>query len=206
MTLHRAMAAVMAALLPLAAGAQVSWLENPEIQRRLAAGEVVVRSTLDPSQPRGRVSAAVRINAIPEAIWSVMTDCEQAVTFVPGLKRCRRVRSAPDGAWDLIEHEVKYSWLLPTIRYVFRATYQRPLRIDFRRVSGDLKDEQGTWLLEPVPDGSATIVQYEVYLDPGFWVPQALVRHSLRDDLPALLEGLRERVEKVEPAHRSLAR
>jgi hypothetical protein len=189
------MAAVMGALLPIAAVAETSWLENPEIQQRLLAGEVVVRSTLDTSEARGRVSAAVRINAGPEAIWNVMTDCEHASSFVPGLKHCRRVESSPDEAWELIEHEVKYSWLLPTIRYVFRADYQRPRRIDFRRVSGDLKDQEGTWLLEATPDGSATIIQYEVYLDPGFWVPQALVRHSLRKDLPAVLEALRTRVE-----------
>jgi len=192
---YRVMAALMGALLPLAAEAETSWLENPEIQRRLRAGEVVVRSTIDTSQPRGRISAAVRINAGAEAIWNVMTDCEHASSFVPGLKHCRRVESSPDGAWELIEHEVKYTWLLPAIRYVFRADYQRPRRIDFRRVSGDLKDEEGTWLLEATPDGSATIIQYEVYLDPGFWVPQALVRHSLRKDLPAVLEAVRTRVE-----------
>jgi len=192
------MAAVIGALLPVAAEAQAAWLGNPEIQGRLTAGEVVVRSTVDQSKPRGRVSAAVRINAQPEAVWNVMTDCEHAPSFVPELKHCRRVKSAPDGAWELIEHEVKYSWLLPTVRYVFRADYQRPRRIDFRRVSGDLKDQEGTWLLEPTPDGSATIIQYEVYLDPGFWVPQVVVRRLLRDDLPALLKALRTRVEGIE--------
>jgi hypothetical protein len=199
---ERVMAAMMGALLPMAAVAETSWLENPDIQQRLLAGEVVVRSAVDISEPRGRVCAAVRIKAGPEAIWNVMMDCEHASSFVPGLKHCRRVESSPDGAWEFIEHEVKYSWLLPTIRYVFRADYQRPWRIDFRRVSGDLKDQEGTWLLEATPDGSASIIQYEVYLDPGFWVPQALVRHSLRKDLPAVLEALRTRVEGLDAAPR----
>ena len=197
---HEIIAAAMGALLPLAAQAQVSWLDSPETQHRLAAGEVVIRSTLDSSESRGRVSAAVRINAEPDAIWAVMRDCEHAPAFVPGLKHCRRVQSAADGSWELIEHEVKYSWLLPTIRYVFRADYQRSRRVDFRRVSGDLKDQQGVWLLEATPDGSATTVQYQLYLDPGFWVPQALVRHSLRKDLPAVLKALRVRVEGLEAA------
>jgi len=196
------MTAVLATLLPLAAEAQVSWLELPEIQRRLAAGEVVVRDTLDGGESRRPVTAAVRIKAAPEAIWNVMTDCERAASFVPDLRRCRRLESAADGAWELIEHEVQYSWFLPTIRYVFRADYQRPWRIDFRRVSGDLKDQKGTWLLEATPEGSATIVLYELYVDPGFWVPQAWVRHALRHDLPALLEALRTRVEGIESARR----
>ena len=155
-------------------------------------------SEIDPAAPRGRVRAAVRINASPQAIWSVMTDCDQAVAFVPGLKRCRRIGSAPDGRWDDIEHEVRYSWLLPTVRYVFRADYDRPHRIDFHRISGDLKAEEGTWLLTQSADGSGTVVEYDVYLDLGFWIPKFLVTRSLRKDLPAALSGLRDRVEHAE--------
>jgi len=188
----------IALLQPLAAAAQGAWLEDPQVQQRLSRGQVVVATTasIDPERPRGRVRAAVRIKAPPEAIWRVMTDCTQTPLFVPGLKACRRIAGAPDGSWEDIEHEVRYSWLLPTIRYVFHAHYDRPHRIDFRRTSGDLKEEEGTWLLTPTPDASATLVEYEVYVDPGFWIPQVLVTRSLRKDLPAALSGLRDRVEQ----------
>ena len=179
-----------------AAAAQSEWVANPAVQQRLAAGEVVVAaSVIDADRPRGRIRAAVRINAPPEAIWSIVTDCRQALSFVPGLKRCRRIDGAADGSWQDVEHEVRYSWLLPTVRYVFRAVYDRPHRIDFHRVSGDLKEEEGTWLLTQTADGAGTVVQYEVYVDPGFWIPQALLAHSLRKDIPAVLTGLRECAE-----------
>ncbi|HKD54176.1 MAG TPA: SRPBCC family protein [Steroidobacteraceae bacterium] len=185
---------------PAAAVAQSAWTADPQVQQRLTAGEVVVAAgtPADPQHPRGLVQAAVRISASPEAIWKVLTDCQQALTYVPGLLGCRRIDGAPDGSWADIEHVVHYSWMLPTVRYVFHAEYQRPNRIDFHRISGDLKEEQGTWLLTPSPDGSSTLVQYEVYIDPGFWVPQFLVHRSLRKDLPAALSGLRERVEAVD--------
>jgi coenzyme Q-binding protein COQ10 len=187
----------IALLQPLVLVAQSGWLEDPQVQQRLAHGQVVVSTAtaIDPERPRGRVRAAVRIKASPEAIWRVMTDCAQTPSFVPGLKGCRRIDGAADGSWEDIEHEVRYSWLLPTIRYVFRAHYDRPHRIDFRRTSGDLKEEEGTWLLTQTPDASATVVEYEVYVDPGFWIPQVLVSRSLRKDLPAALSGLRDRVE-----------
>ena len=188
---------VMLALLPPPAlAAQRDWLADPAIQRRLAAGEVVVQSAgaIDSAAPRGRVRAAVRIAASAEAVWAVMTDCAQAPLYVPGLKRCRRIDGAPDGRWEDIEHEVRYSWLLPAVRYVFRAQYDRPHRMDFHRISGDLKEEEGTWLLTQTPDGAGTVVEYEVYLDPGFWIPQFLVARMLRKDVPAVLSGLRERV------------
>jgi Polyketide cyclase / dehydrase and lipid transport len=137
----------------------------------------------------------VRIAASSQAIWSVMIDCTQARLYVPGLKECRRIEGDADGRWDEIEHEVRYSWLLPAVRYVFRAEYDQPRRMDFHRIRGDLKEEEGTWLLTQTPDGSATVVEYEVYLDPGFWIPQFLVTRALRKDVPAVLSGLRERVE-----------
>ena len=183
-------------LLEPAAAAQSEWVTDPGIQQRLAAGEVVVAtSAIDPAHPRGRIRAAVRIEAPPEAIWSTVTDCRQALSFIPGLKHCRRIDSAPDGSWQDVEHEMRYSWLLPSVRYVFRAEYDKPHRIDFHRISGDLKQEEGTWLLTQTADGGGTVVEYEVYVDPGFWVPQAFVKRSLRKDIPAVLTGLRECVE-----------
>jgi uncharacterized protein YndB with AHSA1/START domain len=182
-----------------AEAADAGWLADPAVQRRLAEREVVVAAAaaVDPDRPRGRVRAAVLIRAQPEAVWAVMTDCRQTPLFVPGLKRCRRLEGAADGRWEDIEHEIRYSWFMPTVRYVFRADYERPHRIDFHRISGDLKQEEGTWVLTPTPDGSGTVVEYEMYLDPGFWIPQALINRSLRKDLPAALAGLRERVERA---------
>jgi uncharacterized protein YndB with AHSA1/START domain len=194
--------ALAALLLTLDSPAQPGWVRDPAVERQLTQGEVVVQAAAaaDPGHPRGRVRAAVLIRARPEAIWSVMTDCRQTLTFVPGLKYCRRVDGAPDGRWEDFEQEIRYSWFLPTVRYIFRADYDRPRRIDFHRVSGDLKEEEGSWVLTPTADGEATIVEYEMYLDPGFWIPQALVNRSLRKDLPAVLAGLRQQVQEPRSA------
>jgi uncharacterized protein YndB with AHSA1/START domain len=187
------LALVLALLAPAAVAAQSAWVADPAIQQRLAAGEVVVAtSAIDPAHPRGRVRAAVRIPAAPEAIWRIVTDCREALTFVPGLRHCRLVDGAADGSWQDVEHEMRYSWLVPTVRYVFHANYDRPHRIDFHRISGDLKEEEGTWLFTPSADGVDTVVEYEVYVDPGFWIPQALIAPTLRRDTRAVLTGLRE--------------
>jgi Polyketide cyclase / dehydrase and lipid transport len=191
------LALVLALLEPATAAGQSAWVTDPAIQQRLAAGEVVVAtSAIDPAHPRGRVRAAVRIPVAREVIWSLVTDCHAALSFVPGLRRCRRIDGAADGSWQDVEHEMRYSWLLPAVRYVFRADYDRPHRIDFHRIRGDLKEEEGTWLFTPTADGAGTVVEYEVYVDPGFWIPQALVAHTLRRDIPAVLTGLRERAER----------
>ena len=197
-SLRLALLGVAILLAPGAAGAEPRWTGDPPVRQRLIRGEVVVETAAaaDPDQPRRAVRAAVLIHADPEVIWKVMTDCRQVLTFVPGLRECRRLEAAPDGRWEDIEQEVRYAWYLPTVRYVARADYDPPHRIDFHRISGDLKEEHGTWLLSATADG-ATLVEYQMVIDPGFWIPQALVTRSLRKDLGTALEGLRKRVQEL---------
>lgn len=194
---HRVFGAIAAAFLPIATWAEGTWVDDQSVQQQLAAGQVAVNIAFDGDGSRVLVNAAVRIKASPEAIWRVLTDCDHAASFIPGVKRCRRVQTAPDGTWEVIEQESRYSWLMPSVTTVVHADYKRPERIDFKRVSGDLKDEEGTWLVEKdqhVHADSMT-VEYELHVDPGFWIPRVLVRHSLRTELPAALAALRARAE-----------
>ena len=203
---HWMIGAVLGSLLPIASWAQGSWIEDQTVQRQLADGQVVVHVAFDGDGSSVMVNAAVRIKASPEVIWHVLTDCDHAASFIPGVKRCRRVESAPDGSWEVIEQESRYSWLMPSVTTTVHADYKRPQRIDFNRVSGDLKDEQGTWLLEdPHSPSDAVTVEYELHVDPGFWVPRVLVRHSLRMELPAALSAMRSRAESIAAGKESIA-
>lgn len=199
---HRLIGAVFGIFLPISAWSQNNWLDDKTVQEQLAAGQVAVRIVFDGDESHVRVDAAVKINAGADAVWRVLTDCDHAATFIPGVKRCRRVETAPDNSWEIIEQESKYSWLMPSVTTVIRADYKRPQRIDFKRVSGDLKDENGAWVLDPkssATHGNTTIVEYELHVDPGFWIPKVLVRHSLRTELPAALTAIRAKVEGTGP-------
>lgn len=163
---------------------------------RLGRGEVVVR--VDPSggQMNERLEAAILIDAAAEPIWEVINDCRQTPEFIPGLRSCRVLQQ--DGTGDLIEHRMQISRLLPEVKYVFRAEYQRNRRIDFKRTSGDLKEFEGSWVLESVLGGKPqTLVVYSVFLDAGFLLPQWAMQLLLRQDLPGVLLALRKRVSSL---------
>ena len=203
----RALGAILGMLLPGAAQAQTAWARDPTVQQQLAARQVAVGVEFD-DQSRIHVRAAVRINASPESIWHVLTDCDHAASFIPGVKRCQRLKVAPDDSWVIVEQEAKYSWLMPAVKCVIRADYKRPGRIEFERIGGDLKKEEGVWMLEPVKagvsdaaSGPVTTVEYELYVDPGFWIPRVLLRHSLRTELPEAFIALRTRVENTAANH-----
>ena len=176
---------------------------TPDELVRVAQGEIIVRTLATEGATAGRVLAAVEIPAAAGVVWAVMVDVERAPEFIPGLRRARVLERG--ASHELIEHTVKYAALLPEFTYRYRADYRRPERIDFQRVSGDLRVLQGAWQLRP--DGDVrTVVVYSVFLDPGFFVPQWLVRQSLRQNLPAVLRALRTRVHALAPAPLSRAR
>lgn len=173
----------------VAADVQLNDAQLTKIQN----GEILVHLAQTEQQPRGSVEAVVWIDASAESIWRIMTDCEAAPTFVPGLKACRVLESGDN--WEVIRHDVKWMWLFPRVAYEFRADYLVNRQITFKRIRGDLREMTGMWRLTPMDDGTHTIVHYSVYLDPGFFVPGWIVRRSLKKNLPAVLGALRDRVQ-----------
>lgn len=167
---------------------------------RLKKGETLVGVKQSQNQNKGTVEATILIDTPAEPIWQIMTDCDAAPTFVPGLKACRVLDSGDD--WQIIHHDVKWIWFLPEFSYVFRADYVRNRQIDFIRIRGDLREMRGSWRLETINDGKETLVHYSVYLNPGFYIPQWVVRQSLKKNLPAVLIALRTKVQNTQRAEK----
>jgi ribosome-associated toxin RatA of RatAB toxin-antitoxin module len=179
-------------VLAVSSGVTSAWQLDATELSRLMAGEIIVSADVDPGGASGRAKAAVLIKSPPARVFALMTDCARALSFVPNLTRCEVLRTGPDRSYEIIAHEINYSWFLPLTRYVFRADYVIPSAIQFSEVSGDLKVNRGSWRLQELSNGGATVVSYEVRLQPRIYVPEWLVRRSLRKDLPELLSALRD--------------
>jgi hypothetical protein len=115
---------------------------------------------------------------------------------VPGLEVCDVLETAPDGSWQKIRHVLDYSWYIPKLTYIIRASYNQPSKVSIERMSGDLRSLRGSWELSS--DGDYTIAHYTVEMTPGFWVPHWIVRSALRKDLPKMLRALRTRAEAAQ--------
>jgi Polyketide cyclase / dehydrase and lipid transport len=159
-------------------------------------GDIEVTVSLDLAEQSGAARATVRIRASREIVWSLITSCPETLKLVPGIEDCDVLATAPDGSWQKIRHVMNYSWYLPTLTYVIRATYDQPSKVSIERISGDLRTLTGSWELST--DGDYTIAHYTVELVPGFWVPHWIVRSALRRDLPKMLRALRTRAEALQ--------
>jgi Polyketide cyclase / dehydrase and lipid transport len=160
-----------------------------------AGREPAVSVTADGDSAGGRIDAQIKITATAETVWSTMLDCAVSLRIVSGLKTCRVVERDPGGKWDVREHVVAWSALLPTVRSVFRSEYQFGREIRFSRVSGDLKKLEGQWQLTPSDGGRATLLRYMAVVDPGVPLPGALVRSAIESDVTRVLKALQAEAE-----------
>ena len=133
------------------------------------------------------IRARYKIDAPPQIVWSVLTDCPGGKLILPHFESCRILTRDPAGRWDLREH-VMNPPLLPRVRTVARNQFDAPRRLSFKLVEGDLRVSEGAWHL--IADGKATKLHYEARVAPAFSVPQFLLEAAIRRDFTAMLLAL----------------
>jgi hypothetical protein len=168
--------------------------------KRLKGGGVIAEGEVATDRPAADIRAAVQIDAPPELVFRTLTDCAQALRFVPHLKRCVVLGTAADRSWQEVEQIVDYGWLAPRAHYAFRAEYEGFERIRFSNLRGDFHENHGVWELRALEDGRQTLVTYRARIVPAFYVPRWMMRSMLKRDLPDLMRGLRARSEAARPA------
>ena len=141
------------------------------------------------------VSEEIVVQAGVEAFFDVVVDYARYPEFVPGIKACAVKRN---GAEAHVEYELDLG--LRRIRYVLRHLEERPRRVTWSLVSGEvLKVSSGSW--ELTPEGAGTRARYSVDIQLGKLplVPQTLVEkmadQMTRVQLPKTLEAFRARAE-----------
>jgi coenzyme Q-binding protein COQ10 len=141
------------------------------------------------------VTKQVVIHAPVERFYEIVVDYERYPEFVPGIRRCR-VREGKG------EKQVEYELDLGIrrIKYVLRHEEQRPRRVSWSLVSGDMmKVSNGSWELSPDDGRTSAIYSVEIQISRPPLVPQALVDRVsdelTRIQLPKTLEAFKARAE-----------
>ena len=88
----------------------------------------------------------------------------------------------------------------PQMSYTVESRYEQNEKgghIEFRSLAGVVKDFRGFWDMAPADGGTKTELTYSMYIDPGFFLPQWIVREAVKSELPRTLTALRERIFDV---------
>jgi hypothetical protein len=171
-------------------GPDLAWLDRPLVD----GGQVQVHPERSDRPLTVIVKVAALVHAPPEAIWRVLIACDVSPEYVPNVVSCRSLEKLNGGASELFVQMIKAIFFLPTFEHVFRLDYMPYRRIDVHRVSGPLAQLEGSWWLLPQDDG-ATLLVYQMAVDPGMPVPRFFVRATMKRDLPRVIAAVRERAE-----------
>jgi carbon monoxide dehydrogenase subunit G len=186
------LAVAIMSVMPLSAH-NVNAILPPNMQERLQRGEVVVGLRDDGGTKF--VTGSVLIDQPPDKVWPIMTN---PFEFRRGISpRMREVEVIRDMANMSILKVTLDVVLIPHFTYTVESTYENNERVDFKRIGGVLKDFRGSWQMSPQHNGSQTELTYSMYVDPGFPVPQWIIREGVKTELPRTLTALRKRVDAV---------
>jgi hypothetical protein len=167
--------------------------EQDHLDKHLQAGEVVVDSQV--INGTRYIIGKILIEETPEKLWPVLVNpFEFQGRICHRMKKFSVLTDQPN--LSVIDCRLGIVFPIPDIDYVVESHYTPGKRIDFRRVSGSLRDFKGFWEIKQF-DANRTQVTYSMYLDPGFPVPEWIVRQGVRSELPSVLTGLRTRMHSL---------
>ena len=141
------------------------------------------------------VTKQVLVDVPIERFYDVVVDYARYPEFVPGIRRCR-VRDG--GGERQVEYELDLG--IRRIKYVLRHEEQRPRRVSWSLVTGDmLKISNGSWELAEEDGKTRAVYSVEIQIARPPLVPQALVDRVsdelTRVQLPKTIEAFKARAE-----------
>lgn len=145
------------------------------------------------------IQADALVAAPVAVVWGTLTDYEHLANFIPDMHSSSIV-SAPDAPL-LVKQEGAASFLgyhFP-INVTLEIDAAPPDRVRFRSISGNVRDMEGSYLLEGM--GAATHLHYEAHLRPDFWVPALIGTAVMQGEITRQFEGLIAEILRRSESH-----
>lgn len=167
-----------------------------EAQQRLSKGEIIVgmKGTGDTKL----VTGSVLIDESPDEVWQVVANPYEFCGKISS--RMRNIELMVDKHERSVMRVNMDVFLIPHFNYVVESTYKAAEKIEFHRAAGQaqsLKDFNGSWEIRAVDNGTKSELTYSMFMDPGFFVPQWIIREGVKNELPRTLSLIKKRVDAI---------
>jgi hypothetical protein len=168
---------------------------TPDQQRMMLSGQTLVWTFEDSVTHRQFTCvAAVMDSPLPD-VWAFIGNKELAPSYLNGVDISKVVGREGDDL--LVYQQTRPTGIAKSFKYV---TKHHPIpykRIQFERVSGDLRNIEGAWHFDAVEEGRKTLLVYQLHIDPGFLYPQAFVMNNQKQRLPQVMMEVRKRLAEL---------
>ena len=172
----------------------------------LAHGDIVVSTRAVAGSPIPEATVQAVVDAPPEKVWAVVSDCANYKTTMPSIAESTQVRVEKPTAADGDAVEVKlcrvvadlpfpFPDLMSVTRGVHRIEPGKRWQRQWKLVEGDYVRNEGEWRLEPFgDDGKRTLVTYVILAQPKIALPDSLVAAIEEGRLPEMMRNLRRKL------------
>lgn len=162
----------------------------------------------DVGKKKSYLTAWVAVDAPRELIWSLITQCDYAYSFLPHVKECEIQDSGvEDGkSFEVVYHRLKPYTLLPSVDNISKSVYTPYETIDFSRYGGDFIEYEGQWQLIPQvgsSDNGKVWIHYHVEGELTDLMSQNQEQKTMRKDTTSMLKQLRKLAESYAPDYRA---
>jgi uncharacterized membrane protein len=198
-TRSTAVGAAVVALL-LSSGITTPSFAEAQISQKPVGMAVPLSGVIHHEQEIGKkdfIVSKTLIHATPQKLFEIVTDYPNAVRYFTNLTACE-VLSEKDGVKQ-VHFGAKANGLMK-LDYVLSIDQSKANRIEWTRVKGAFKANEGYWDLTPVDGGRSTLVTYAKHVDPGFFTPKMFVHKTLKDTAENIFRDLKKNAEPPQVA------
>lgn len=133
----------------------------------------------------------VQIGVSPADFFKVVTDYESYPEFLDEMESVKLLSRSGNTA------EVQFTVnLIKRVTYTLLLTETEPTSVTWRLKEGPFKVSNGSWILQPTPDGG-THARYSVEVKVAAFVPKSVSSRIVGKTVPALLASFKGRAEKL---------
>ena len=143
-----------------------------------------------------RQSFSTEIDATPEQCFEAIVDFPRYPSWSSVISSTTVRETHADGLARIVEFELDMT--IRTVRYVLDYSYERPHRLDWKYVEGDIEDVTGTYTFEAKGAGK-TIATCEQAVSLGFWIPGPIRRVAEQKALKDSVLEFKAEVERKKP-------
>jgi uncharacterized membrane protein len=131
------------------------------------------------------------VNAPVDKIVEALTSFETFPEWQGAVMECEVLERDDEGRGSLVRMKVDAK--VRKVEYVVRYSYDLPNSLSWQQVSGDLKENTGTYTFTPREDGS-TDVTVDIVAEVGFFVPGPMKKLIREQSLKNSIRELKKRV------------
>lgn len=162
---------------------------------RLEKGEAVVlphRPDESTKIDKRFVTVAKLISGTRAEIWTVINDKEDAENFIDGVLASKVIEEDENSL--VVEQETYVGGPKGSYRYKLRHRFTGMERADFTFIEGEIKDVEGAWWIFDWPVEGKFLVLYSLYIDPGVFAPQFIVKSGMKKTMPETFKSIEREV------------